>query len=117
MLRVIMLDVKSEKQKDVLVVSLIGRLDGLTSKTFLEKHSAPEYASCARVVLNCQELNYISSEGLRVILMAAKQAKSLGGSLTLCEVNASVNEVMVISGFDQLLGVHSSVEQAIQAIS
>lgn len=31
-----MLDVKSEKQKDVLVVSLIGRLDGLTSKTFLE---------------------------------------------------------------------------------
>jgi anti-sigma B factor antagonist len=111
-----MLEIKSEKQQEVLVVRLIGRLDGLTAKSFLEHHSAPEYTNCARVVLNCVELNYISSEGLRVILMAAKQAKALGGSLTLCEVNASVGEVMAISGFDQLLGVHASLEQAIQAI-
>lgn len=111
-----MLEVKSEKQQDVLVVELIGRLDGLTSKIFVEKHNAPEYANCALVVLNCQELNYISSEGLRVILMAAKQAKALGGRLTLCEVNASVSEVMAISGFDELLGVHENVAQAIQAI-
>jgi len=112
-----MLEVKSEKKQDVLVVQLIGRLDGLTSKIFIEKTSTPEHASCAKVVLNCLELNYISSEGLRVILMAAKQAKSLGGRLTLCEVNASVGEVMMISGFAELLGVHANVEQAIQAIS
>jgi anti-anti-sigma regulatory factor len=51
------------------------------------------------------------------MLMTAKRAKSLGGALTLCELNPSVNEVMVISGFGDLLGVHASVDKAIAAIS
>ena len=112
-----MLEVKNEVLNDVLVIHLIGRLDGLTSKTFVEKTSAPEHASHARIVLNCKDLNYISSEGLRVMLMTAKKAKSLGGALTLCDMNPSVNEVMVISGFGELLGVHADVAQAIKAIS
>ena len=112
-----MLEVKNELINGVLVIHLIGRLDGLTSKSFVEKTSAPEIASQARIVLNCRELNYISSEGLRVMLMTAKRAKSLGGALTLCDLNPSVNEVMVISGFGDLLGVHASVDKAIEAIN
>lgn len=112
-----MLEVKNEIFNEVLVIHLIGRLDGLTSKTFVEKTSEPEHASRSRIVLNCKDLNYISSEGLRVMLMAAKKAKSLGGALTLCDVNPSVNEVMVISGFGELLGVHPDVSHAIKAIS
>jgi len=111
-----MLEVNIEVLNEVLVVKLSGRLDGITSKTFTEKTSAPEYASAAHVVLDCKDLSYISSEGLRVMLMAAKKAKSLGGALTLASVNSSVNEVMVISGFGTLLGVHSSTEDAIKAI-
>jgi anti-anti-sigma factor len=112
-----MLEVKIEIIDSVLVIHLVGRLDGLTSKLFVEKTGAPEHANQARIVLNCKELNYISSEGLRVMLMTAKRAKSLGGALTLCELNPSVNEVMVISGFGDLLGVHASVDKAIAAIS
>lgn len=111
-----MLEVKSEILDGVLVLHLVGRLDGLTSKSFLEQTAAPELANQALLVLNCKELSYISSEGLRVILMAAKKAKSLGGALTLCDVNPSVNEVMVISGFGEMLGVHADVNQAIKAI-
>ena len=112
-----MLEVKNEVVSEVLVIHLAGRLDGITSKIFIEKTATPETADYGRVVLNCKLLNYISSEGLRVILMAAKKAKSLGGSLTLCEVNSSVSEVMMISGFGDLLGIHIDQTQAIQAIS
>ena len=111
-----MLEVKCEVLDGVLVLHLDGRLDGLTSKSFLEHAAAPELADQALIVLNCNALSYISSEGLRVILMTAKKAKSLGGALTLCDVNPSVNEVMVISGFGEMLGVHADVNQAIKAI-
>lgn len=112
-----MLEVKSEVLDQALVLHLAGRLDGLTSKSFLEQTAAPELAQYTRVVLNCKALSYISSEGLRVILMAAKKAKSSGGALTLCDVNPSVSEVMVISGFGDMLGVHADIPQAIKAIS
>jgi anti-sigma B factor antagonist len=111
-----MLEISSESINNVLVISLIGRLDGITSKTFIDKTNEPEMSTFSRIVLDCKDLNYISSEGLRVMLMAAKKAKSLGGALTLCAVNAAVNEVMMISGFGALFGVHSNVQDAIAAI-
>jgi anti-sigma B factor antagonist len=111
-----MLEVNNDFLNEVLVIRLSGRLDGITSKTFTEKTNASEYASSPHVVIDCSDLNYISSEGLRVMLMAAKKAKSLGGALTLASVNSSVNEVMVISGFGALLGVHANAEDAIKAI-
>jgi anti-anti-sigma regulatory factor len=51
------------------------------------------------------------------MLMAAKKAKSQNGALTLCAVSPAVNEVMVISGFGAMLGVHENREAAVKAIS
>jgi anti-anti-sigma regulatory factor len=48
--------------------------------------------------------------------MVAKKAKAQGGALTLASVNPSVNEVMEISGFGALLGVHANIADAIKAI-
>lgn len=112
-----MLEIHHEIINNVLVVKLVGRLDGITSKVFLEKTESPEQSSFSRIVLDCKALDYISSEGLRVMLMTAKRTKSLGGAMTLCCVNPSVNEVLVISGFGNLFGVHADVEQAVQAIA
>lgn len=112
-----MLKIKNEVLSGVLVIYLIGRLDSSTSKLFIEKMSGNELSSYARIVFNCKDLNYISSEGLRITLMTAKRAKSLGGALTLCEMNSFVSEVMTISGFLELLGTHESVDHAIKAIS
>lgn len=112
-----MLEISHEVINDVLVIRLAGRLDGITSKTFTEKTSTADQASFSRIVLNCKDLNYISSEGLRVMLMTAKRAKSLGGTMTLCNVNTSVSEVLVISGFGNLFGVHADVQQAVAALA
>ena len=56
-----MLEVNNEIISDVLVIKLSGRLDGITSKIFTEKTNAPEQANAAHVVLDCKDLNYISS--------------------------------------------------------
>ena len=112
-----MLEITSEMVSGVLVVKLTGRLDGITSKTFNDKMAEPDFSASSKIVLDCAGLNYISSEGLRAMLMAAKKAKSQNGALTLCAVNSAVNEVMVISGFGALLGVHENIEAAVKAIN
>jgi len=112
-----MLEIKHEVIRDVLVINLIGRLDSSTSSLLVERMISEGLSTNPRIVFNCKDLNYISSEGLRITLMTAKKAKSLGGALTLCEMNAFVSEVMTISGFQELLGAHANVDLAINAIS
>ena len=54
-------------------------------------------------MLDLGRLDYISSAGLRVVLIAAKRLKSVGGALVLCTLNPSVREVFEISGFASIL--------------
>ncbi len=112
-----MLNIENTIENDVLILKLDGRLDGMTSGTFSDKVNDPSIIDISRVVVDCSALNYISSEGLRALLILAKRVKSLNGALTLCSLNSSVNEVMAISGFGTLLGVHADIQQAINAIS
>ena len=52
-----------------------------------------------RLILDFQDLDYISSAGLRVILKATKNLKSAEGKLVLCAMQDYVKEVFEISGF------------------
>lgn len=108
-----MLEIRSECINKVLIISPAGRLDGITSRTFSEKIIVLMDEKSNLVVLNLAELDYISSEGLRAILTAAKKANSASGKLTLCAPQSSVHEVLTISGFAPMLGVHASIDEAV----
>ena len=64
------------------------------------------------LVLDFGGLEYISSAGLRSILAATKKVKPLNGSLSLCSLSGLVEEVISISGFDNILTVYPDVAQA-----
>ena len=112
-----MLEISNDILNGVLVIHLSGRLDGISSKVFIEKTATAEYSSHPLIVINCKDLNYISSEGLRALLMSAKHAKSLSGNLTLCNVNNAIHEVFLISGFAKLLGLHASINDAVKHLT
>jgi anti-anti-sigma factor len=58
------------------------------------------------VVFDCAELEYVSSAGLRVFLMAAKTAQRAGISLSLCSLKPAVREVLDLSGFSRVMTLH-----------
>lgn len=64
------------------------------------------------IVLDFGGLEYISSAGLRSILAATKKVKTVNGSLSLCALSGLVEEVVTISGFDNILTVYEDVAQA-----
>ena len=111
-----MLEMTSEIRDGVIIVRPVGRIDSVSSKDFEEKAVAHIETTSPRIVLDLAKLDYISSAGLRVILTAAKKAKALGGALTLCSVQPGVHEVLVISGFVSLLGIHTGLEEAFSAL-
>jgi anti-anti-sigma factor len=59
------------------------------------------------VLVDCAGLDYVSSAGLRVFLVATRAAKRSGIALAVCSLQPAVREVFDISGFGQLLAVHA----------
>ena len=57
--------------------------------------------------IDLSELDYVSSAGLRVLLVAAKAAKAKGGKVTLLAPKPATLEVLKISGFDKIFDIRS----------
>ena len=111
-----MSDFPFELADDVLVVTLVGRLDTNTSPE-LEKFLAEKLESepVKGLVIDFEPTEYISSAGLRVLLMAAKKMKSSGGKLILCAMSEHVQEVFDIAGFTAVFNIEADRALAINA--
>ena len=105
-----------EQQHGVLILKPSGRLDSNTAQQF-EKDLLAQLDNNPHVVLDLAGLNYISSAGLRVLLIAAKQVKQKAGRLALCDLQDSIRQVFEISGFLSILTVCDSCEEAMARVT
>ena len=67
------------------------------------------------VILDMERLSYISSAGLRVILLTAKSLQGRNAKFAVCSLSESIQEVFEISGFDKIISVHPSQTEALAA--
>ena len=87
------------------MVVIAGDLDNVAS-TQAERGLAPVFNCTDRdVIIDCSELNYISSSGLRVLLNVYKHTRANGHIATLRSMQDEVKEVFELSGFLQLFKV------------
>ncbi len=94
------------------VATLVGRMDAMTTVEFDRWFSEQRANGTTRLILNMGGLDYISSAGLRSLLAAAKKLKPAGGSLLLCGLKGTVEEVFRMSGFLSILPSFSDEEEA-----
>lgn len=87
------------------MVSIEGRLDTVTSSEF-EKTVSPYFTIPAiELVLDCAAMEYISSAGLRVVLMAHKSITAKGGKFIIRNLNNEVRSVFDMTGFSRILTI------------
>ena len=84
--------------------TLKGRLDTTTAPK-LQEVLIPAFDEAKEVTLDFLDLEYVSSAGLRVLLVGQKEAKKKGGSLTLTNVSGDVMEVFEMTGFAEMLNI------------
>ena len=106
------MNVETSHTGSTAVAAVSGRVDSANAKEFEEELSAIIDKEATGLVVDCGELNYISSAGLRVFLIAIRKTSAAGGGLALCRVPDHINEVLEISGFSRLAKVFDTVEEA-----
>ena len=99
------MNVETSHTGSTAVAAVSGRVDSANAKEFEEELSAIIDKGATGLVVDCGELNYISSAGLRVFLIAIRKTSAAGGGLALCRVPDHINEVLEISGFSRLAKV------------
>lgn len=104
------------QQNDATIFSLSGRLDSNSAPLFEDELqsflASPEH----HLVFDFNDLDYISSAGLRVILNTAKAYKNGPFDFITCAMQDHVLEVFEISGFDTFITIHNSVDQSLSVL-
>jgi len=109
--------VNSERDGSALVVAVDGRIDGSNSQDFQDRFEEAITDDDRAVVLDMGKLTYISSSGLRATLLLARRLQRQQAKFAICSLSPSIKEVFEISGFDRIIKVHASREEATQAVS
>ena len=111
------MDIHVKKEAKGLVVSIIGRLDAVSSGELDKEMDEQIKKGESHFILDLSRLDYISSAGLRSILSASKRLKENKGMMTLCGLQGSVKEVFDISGFSSIFTIYESLENALKNVN
>ncbi len=114
------MELASKRFADTVALFATGRIDHATAEPF-KTALVPHLAACAagrdRLVLDLGGVEYISSVGLRVLMLASKQAKAQGGSLASADLQPVVREIFEISRFNLVLDVFPTLREALAKLS
>jgi len=104
------------QEGEITIITIKGRLDAATAPVADNAIKKIMEEDCRRVLFNLDDLEYLSSGGLRVILGVAKEIKRKEGKFVLCSLNQFVKEIFVVSGFESLIPIEDTVESGIKQL-
>ena len=109
------MELSTHSANKIKVLLVHGDMNANTSNQVLEKLKDLIMGGDKRIVINLENLNYISSAGLRVLLSANRLIKKKEGVIHICGLNNTAKEVFEISGFDMIFKTFDSEEEALEA--
>jgi stage II sporulation protein AA (anti-sigma F factor antagonist) len=122
------MEITERRTEDIVTLCLFGKLDTTTAKAFEEKILGEIESGDRRFIIDLAQLEYVSSQGLRVFLLAGKRLNSANGKLVLCGFKKTipyytlnrpqdpVREAFDIAGFLSIFSTYGSHDDAIKAL-
>ena len=111
------IDIDIEHDEGIVTVNVAGRLGELAALAFHDEIDRHFERAERGLLVNLENITFISSSGLRVILFLAKQLAERRGTLVLYGLSGMVRELFVVSGFGQLLNIVESREAALRMVA
>ena len=107
------MEIQTKKETNGTVVTITGRLDAVTAPEYEKEVNELISGGEITFVVDFDGLDYISSAGLRGLLVTAKQLKGKGGQVRFANVKGTVKEVFDISGFGSIFQMDDTVAVAL----
>jgi anti-anti-sigma factor len=111
------MEFQTRTEANATIVTLGGRLDAVTAPEYEKNVRQLIEEGAIRLVVDFGKLDYISSAGLRGLLVTAKLLKAKKGQLRFAKVTGTVREVFDISGFNSIFPMDDSVADSLAALS
>ncbi len=109
--------INAERVDGVVIARADGRIDSSNSREFHSELEAVVADTDSALVLDFEDVSYISSAGMRVILLTAKGLQRSSKKFVLCSMSDSVRAVFKMSGFDKIITIHKSQVGALSAVT
>ena len=109
------MEINVEREDGAMIAVVKGRVDSANAREF-EQVLTEAIGDDHNVVIDFSGLSYISSSGLRVLLMVAKSLRQRSAHLALCSLSTAIREVFEISGFDKIIPIHDTRAEAVAAL-
>lgn len=104
-------------KKNVLIIRLAGELDHHTAEQLKEQvEEKINKDGIKHILLNLEELTFMDSSGLGVILGRYKRLKQVDGTMIICAISPSIYRLFELSGLFKILQIVDSEEQALKTL-
>ena len=110
------LQVHSEEMDNGVILKIEGRLDAASSPLLEEKMLAYIDEGKKHLLFDLTGLEYLSSAGMRLLLLGTKRLKANGGVLALFGIHSDVMEIIKMAGFEEILHIFASKEDALEFV-
>jgi anti-anti-sigma factor len=111
------MEIQKERVGDACVVSANGRLDGIYSTAFAKEVGELIAGTNPKILIDFAEIDFVTSAGIRAVLLLIKKAEVSGAAFALCGVNEQVREVLEATGLTPLITIHPGRPEGLAALN
>ena len=111
------MEVNFTREPGVLIAAPLGRIESSNANLFQKQMKEALDGDQSGIIIDMADLNYISSAGLRVVAIMITATKAKGMKLAICSMSNSVQSVFITSGFNQLVKIHQTREEAMSTLA
>ena len=106
--------IEQKRQGEVLILYVSEQLDNLDAQELVKTMTQVIESGEQNLLINFEQLTYLSSLGLSVLLSTAQKIETKGGKFMVCSPQRMVKRVIQLVGFDKVLSIYDSEAEALQ---
>ncbi len=110
------MEIKKDEREDIILLKIDGKFDAVSAPDAEVAIGREIDDGALKIVINMEKVNYISSAGLRTLLVAAKEIKGKKGKIVISSMADTVKKVFEISGFSTIFETYGTDAEAIKCL-
>jgi anti-anti-sigma factor len=111
------MDLQTRSKENVKILSIFGRFDSYTAPPARQWIEEATMTVPAYLVVNLENVQFIDSTALSVLVQGMKRSRQLDGDLRLCNVPATIRMILELTRLDKVFEIFPGEEQAVQAFN